>query len=156
MDNTSANHENPSMVEMPQEIHMMEIRWSDGQRFRFYEDEIDTAIFFQLEPFERVTHVLHAATILIVSLLLRKTNIIWEDGGYARYGLEIRCYGNWGQLILGPNPWEVVHWKILAALCMIFGALIGIFRMIYSLDTRFMIMIIMIYDALQIYSYFFN
>ena len=42
---------------------------------------------------------------------------------------------------------------------MIFGALIaaGIYRMIYSyLDTRFIIMIIMIYDVLQIYSYFFN
>ena len=81
------------MAEMPQEIHMMEIHWSDGQRLLLSEDEdeMDAAMeeFFQLEPFERVTHLLHAATILIVSLLLRKTNIIWEEG----YGLEIRCYG---------------------------------------------------------------
>ena len=82
------------MAEMPQELDMMEIRWSDGRRFLLYsyiEDERDIAFegFSQLELYERVTHLLHAATILIVSLLLRKTNIIWEEG----YGLEIRCYG---------------------------------------------------------------
>ena len=120
--------------------------------------------FNQLQLYEKVTHFLHVETILIVSLLLRKTNIIWEDGGYARYGLEIRCYGNWGQLILGPNPWEVVLSKLLAALVMIVGALTTSCRMIYTtgrmifsyLDTRSMIMIIMIHDVLQIYSYFFN
>ena len=150
------------MAEMPQEIHMMEIRWSDGQRLLLSEDEdeMDAAMeeFFQLEPFERVTHLLHAATILIVSLLLRKTNIIWEDG----CGLEIRFYSEGGQLILGPNPWEVVLWKLIAAL-MIPGALITTCWMIYTtgsiiysyLDTPSMIMIIMIY-FLQIYSYIFN
>ena len=150
------------MAEMPQEIHMMEIHWSDGQRLLLSEDEdeMDAAMeeFFQLEPFERVTHLLHAATILIVSLLLRKTNIIWEDG----FGLEIRFYSEGGQLILGPNPWEVVLWKLIAAL-MIPGALITTCWMIYTtgriiysyLDTPSMIMIIMIY-FLQIYSYIFN
>ena len=139
----------------------MEICLSDGQRmlvFGFHQDEMDAAIedWNQLQLYEKVTHFLHAATILIVSLLLRKTSVLGQDG----LGLEIRWYDEGGQLILGPNPWTVVLMKLLMALvlaaAMILMALFRIFRMIYSLDTHTMIMIIMLYDILQIYNYFFN
>ena len=136
---------------------MNEICFSDGQRILFgyyHGSEMEAA----QEDFnyEKVTHILHAATILIVSLLLRKTSVLWQDG----FGLEIRWYDEGGQLILGPNPWTVVLMKLLMALvlaaAMILMALFRIFRMIYSLDTHTMIMIIMLYDILQIYNYFFN
>ena len=138
----------------------MEIRFSDGQRFLFgfHQDEMEAAQedWNQLQLYEKVTHNLHVATILIVSLLLRKTSVLWQDG----LGLEIRWYDEGGQLILGPNPWTVVLMKLLMApipaAAMILSPLFRIFRMIYSLDTHTMIMIIMLYDILQIYSYFFN
>ena len=84
---------------------------ANGHAWRLYEEERDPVIErpFQLELYEKLIHLFHAAIILILSLLLRKTNIIWEDG----YGLEIRCYGEGGQLILGPSPWKVVLLKHL-------------------------------------------
>ena len=121
MDQTRYINDNSAMADVKQKVDMdkIEIRWEDGQRLLMShnEDEEETAWsqFLELEPFELVFRLLHVATVLIVSLILRKTNIIWEDG----YGLEIRFYRNrigiypfrsGGQLILGnPGKWSYAN-----------------------------------------------
>ena len=68
----------------------MEICLSDGQRmlvFGFHQDEMDAAIedFNQLQLYEKVTHFLHAATVLIVSsgrpASFGKMDLDWKSVG---------------------------------------------------------------------------
>ena len=124
MDETRYNNDISAMAEGKQEMDKMEIRWEDGQRLLlagYNEDEMETAWnqFSELELFERVIRVLHVATVLIVSLFLRKTSVIWEDGLY----VSVCFYDKGGHLILGPNPWTRVLCKLVLALLMIALAL---------------------------------
>ena len=89
MHQTRYINDNSAMADVKQKVDMdkIEIRWEDGQRLLFVgynEDEEETTIgqFSELELFEKVIRVLHVATVLIVSLFLRKTSVIWKDGLY--------------------------------------------------------------------------
>ena len=133
MDETRYNHDNSAMAEVKQELDKFEIRWEDGQRLLFVgynEDEEETTIgqFSELELFEKVIRVLHVATVLIVSLFLRKTSVIWKDGLY----VSVCFYDKGGHLILGPNPWKIVLFKLGVALLMIAWALMVIGLMIFN------------------------
>ena len=121
MDQTRYINDNSAMADVKQKVDMdkIEIRWEDGQRLlrSHNEDEEETAWsqFLELEPFELVFRLLHVATVLIVSLFLRKTSVIWEDGLY----VSVYFYDKGGHLILGPNPWKIVLFKLVLANVMI-------------------------------------
>ena len=114
MDQARYNNDNSAMAD-----YKMEIRWEDGQRLlrSHNEDEEETAWsqFLELEPFKLMIRILHGATALIISLFLRKTSVIWEDGLY----VSVYFYDKGGHLILGPNPWKIVLFKLVLANVMI-------------------------------------